>query len=87
MKILLFSTNRITTIASEHYSDNHGVPTIVAMETNKQAATQPPRSQRRVAPHGVEHPEVADIEINPLRMNSVGALALYALVALEQDKT
>jgi acetyltransferase len=34
----------------------------------------------------LEHPEVAEIEINPVRMTRDGALALDALVVLAADQ-
>ena len=34
-----------------------------------------------------EHPEVTEVEINPLRVNAEGALALDALVVLEQARS
>jgi acetyltransferase len=34
-----------------------------------------------------EHPEITEVEINPLRVNAEGALALDALVVLEQARS
>lgn len=33
----------------------------------------------------VEHPEISEVEINPLRVNAEGALALDALVVLAAE--